>query len=157
MQRLRGIIGEKTIILHQVHYDEATRRLRDAVFQLANTGQNGDECLSRLAKQVIQKLGSLAPRARSLGELGRSRIRVMQEAQRLLRGLLRDNNIDIVDDYAYGTSRGEEYCPYLSPEDQLLVKLAMQCYSIMSLDNGVIDCCANITRNAQKCIRPDLI
>ncbi len=157
MDNIRRAVQGHALVLHQVHYDEAVRRLKGAVFQLLNTGQDGDPCLTRLAQQVLQRLKRRRlelriTRAKSLKELGRLKILVRQEAQRLLRSLIVDNNVAIVDDDAKPERSIE--CPDLSYEDQLLVELAIECHTIVSNDNGVIRCCLKNTRISSKCVKP---
>ncbi len=152
MDNVRRAVQGHALVLHQVHYDEAVRRLKGAVFQLLNTGQNGDPCLTRLAQQILQRLKLRTTRAKSLKELGRLKILVRQEAQRLLRSLIADNNVAIVDDSAEPERSIE--CPDLSYEDQLLVELAIECHTIVSNDDGVIRCCLKYTRISSKCVKP---
>lgn len=140
-------------MLHQVHYDEAVRRLQEAVFQLINTGRDGDSCLTRLAQRILERLGQGAAQAKSLRELGRLRVRTRQEAQRLLHRLTKNINIQILDDGGE-PSRKDMQCPHLSYEDLLLVELAEDCHTIVSNDNGVVNCCLSNTGNPAKCVKP---
>lgn len=142
------------LVLHQIHYNEAARRLREAVYQLINTGKDGDECLTKLAEKVLQKL-KIPSQMRSLRNLGRLRIRIQQEAQRLLRNLIREAGIVILDD-------GIEYehvvqctsISNLSYEDMFLVKLAIECHKILSTDDNLVNCCLENTNNSTKCVNP---
>lgn len=142
------------LVLHQIHYNEAARRLREAVYQLINTGKDGDKCLTSLAEKVLQKL-KIPSQTRSLRDLGRLRIRIQQEAQRLLRSLLRETGIDILDD---GLESGHVVqctsISNLSYEDIFLVKLAIECHKILSADDNLVNCCLESTNNPTKCVNP---
>ena len=128
--------------------------LREAVYQLINTGKDGDECLTKLAEKVLQKL-KIPSQMGSLRNLGRLRIRIQQEAQRLLRNLIREAGIVILDD-------GIEYehvvqctsISNLSYEDIFLVKLVIECHKILSTDDNLVNCCLENTNNSAKCVNP---
>jgi len=140
------------LAIHQVHYDEAVRRLHEAVIQLLNTGQDGDRCLMSLAQRVLQKLKLKSARASSLRSMGRLVRKVRQESQRLLNNLIESHGILILDDGAEGP-RNDIKCPGLSYEDTLLVNIAIECNAIVSTDNDLISCCLDKTgSDITKCL-----
>jgi len=152
IEDIREAIGERQLVLHQVHYDEAVRRLREAVIQLIHSGRNGGECLTALAQRVLQRLGLRSAKITSLRDMGRLKRKAQQESQRLLSKLLSSIDIRILD-YGGELLHGSIRCQGLSYEDILLVELVRECYIIVSSDNELIKCCRRNTDNTAKCLK----
>ena len=146
---IEELSGGYRVVLHQVHYDEAVRRLSDAVMELINTGRDGDECLTRLAQQVLQRLPAI--RGKSLSAMGRQKLAIRRAAQRLIWSIVERLGLSVLDD-GREPPNSIPGCQGLSDEDALLVELARECNIVASGDYELLQCCRALAREDGKCL-----
>ena len=127
--------------VHVTHIREAVKRIVEAVYELHNTGKVDDTCLKSIAQQVYGGMG--------VGRRSRlSRLRVKTAATRLLDKVLSERGVEVVDigvnDERLPSCEPRVGAP-LSREDKVLLWLATVCHVIITDDNGIIDCCMQVS------------
>jgi len=139
---------EARAVIHVTHLYETINRLVGAVFELYNTGNVDDKCLRALAGTVLSEINPGRKK-----RLKRYLVRV--EAAKLVNRLLVENNIDVYDEEVL-----DQHLPACTPrrgaplsrQDQVLLALAIKCHKIVTNENGIIDCCNQLSIS-NKCIK----